>query len=55
MREFRLRSLEIFESKPMPTWGGDIAIDFQDIYYYLKPTDHQGVRGRCASGNQRHV
>ena len=41
MREFRLRSLEIFESKPMPTWGGDIAIDFQDIYYYLKPTDHQ--------------
>ena len=42
MREFRLRSLEIFESKPMPEWGGDIALDFQDIYYYLKPTDHQG-------------
>ena len=42
MREFRLRSLEIFESKPMPTWGGDVSLDFQDIYYYLKPTDHQG-------------
>jgi Fe-S cluster assembly protein SufB len=42
MREFRLKSLEIFESKPMPKWGGDIGIDFQDIYYYLKPTDHQG-------------
>lgn len=42
MRDFRLRSLEIFESKPMPKWGGDIAIDFSDIYYYLKPTDHQG-------------
>lgn len=42
MREFRLRSLEIFESKPMPSWGGDIDLDFQDIYYYLKPTDHQG-------------
>ena len=42
MREFRLRSLEIFESKPMPKWGGSIDIDFQDIYYYLKPTDHQG-------------
>jgi Fe-S cluster assembly protein SufB len=26
----------------MPRWGGNIAIDFQDIYYYLKPTDHQG-------------
>lgn len=42
MRQFRLRSLEIFLSKPMPKWGGDIAIDFQDIYYYLKPTDGQG-------------
>jgi Fe-S cluster assembly protein SufB len=42
MREFRLRSLEIFYSKPMPHWGGDISLDFQDVYYYLKPTDHQG-------------
>ncbi len=42
MREFRLRSLEIFESKPTPTWGGDVALDFQDIYYYLKPTTEQG-------------
>jgi len=42
MRDFRLRSLEIFESKRMPRWGGNIGIDFQDIYYYLKPTDHQG-------------
>jgi len=42
MRDFRLRSLKIFESKPMPRWGGDIGINFQDIFYYLKPTDHQG-------------
>ncbi len=42
MRDFRLKSLEIFESKPMPNWGGDIGIDFQDIYYYLKPTESQG-------------
>ena len=42
MREFRLKSLEIFNSKPMPEWGGDIAIDFQDIFYYLKPTNAQG-------------
>ena len=26
----------------MPEWGGDIDIDFQDIYYYLKPTEGQG-------------
>ena len=42
MRDFRLRSLEIFESKPMPHWGGDISLDFQDVFYYLKPTDRQG-------------
>jgi Fe-S cluster assembly protein SufB len=42
MRDFRLKSFEIFESKPMPNWGGDIAIDFQNIYYYLKPTNEQG-------------
>ncbi|MCA9184915.1 MAG: Fe-S cluster assembly protein SufB [Pirellulaceae bacterium] len=42
MRQFRLRSLEIFESKPMPKWGGNVSLDFQDVYYYLKPTDHQG-------------
>ncbi len=42
MRDFRLESFKIFESKPMPEWGGDIAINFQDIYYYLKPANEQG-------------
>ncbi len=42
MLQFRLDALKIFESKPTPTWGGDIALDFQDIYYYLKPTTEQG-------------
>ncbi len=42
MREFRLRSLEIFLEKPMPNWGGDMAdLNFQDIYYYVKASDHQ--------------
>ena len=41
MREFRLQALDIFESKPMPKWGGGIDIDFQDIFYYLKPTSQQ--------------
>jgi Fe-S cluster assembly protein SufB len=41
MRDFRLRSLAIFESKPTPRWGGNIAIHYDDIYYYLKPTDRQ--------------
>jgi Fe-S cluster assembly protein SufB len=42
MRDFRLQSLEIFHSKPMPRWGGDISINFQDIFYYMKPTAGQG-------------
>lgn len=42
MRQFRLKSLEIFNAKPMPHWGGNIALDFQDIYYYIKPSDRQG-------------
>jgi Fe-S cluster assembly protein SufB len=42
MRQFRLKSLEMFEARPMPKWGGAIDIDFQDIFYYLKPTEHQG-------------
>ena len=41
MRDFRLKSLEIFNQKPMPNWGGDLDIDFQDIYYYLKPSNQQ--------------
>lgn len=41
MRDFRLKSLDIFNSKPMPNWGGGIHIDFQDIYYYLKPSEGQ--------------
>ena len=42
MRDFRLKSLEIFHSKPMPRWGGDIATNYQDIFYYLKPAEQQG-------------
>jgi Fe-S cluster assembly protein SufB len=42
MLEYRLNALETFEKKPMPTWGGDVgAIDFQDIYYYVKPTSDE--------------
>lgn len=42
MRDFRLKSLETFYAKPMPKWGGGIDVNFQDIFYYLKPTDKQG-------------
>ncbi len=43
MRQFRHEALDIFWSKPMPTWGADLSeIDFDNIYYYVRPTEKQG-------------
>ncbi len=40
MHRFRLKSLEYFNARPMPSWGGNLStINFDDIYYYMKPTD----------------
>lgn len=40
MRDFRLRALDIFLRKPMPTWGADLSgVDFDNIHYYVRPTD----------------
>lgn len=38
MTDFRLRSLEIFEQKPMPQWGADLShLATHDINYYVQP------------------
>jgi Fe-S cluster assembly protein SufB len=43
MLEFRLKALEHFRQRPMPTWGADLSgIDFDDIYYYVRPAEEQG-------------
>mgnify|MGYP001394840550 FL=1 len=43
MLEERLKALEIFYSKPMPQWGGDLSeLDFDEIVYYVKPSERQG-------------
>ena len=40
MLDYRLKSLEIFYSKPMPQWGGDMAsLNFDEITYYVKPSE----------------
>ncbi|MCC7103658.1 MAG: Fe-S cluster assembly protein SufB [Chloroflexi bacterium] len=40
MLKFRLRALELFNRKPMPTWGADLSgIDFENIHYYVKPSE----------------
>ena len=34
----RLKALEIFNKKPMPTWGPSLKeLDFDRIYFYMKP------------------
>jgi Fe-S cluster assembly protein SufB len=43
MLDFRLRALEHFQQRPMPTWGADISgLDLDNIYYYVKPMEGQG-------------
>ena len=42
MLKRRLRALQLFERKPMPTWGADLSdIDFDNIKYYVKSTEKQ--------------
>ena len=38
----RLKALNIFDKKPVPTWGADLSgIDFDQIKYYVKSTEEQ--------------
>ncbi len=40
MRDARLHAYEVFLTKPMPKWGGDLeGMDFDAYTYYIKPTD----------------
>ena len=45
MTDFRLKALDIFEKKPMPSWGADLSdLDHRDIHYYV-----QSVQGKHSS------
>lgn len=38
----RLKALNIFDKKPIPTWGADLSgIDFDQIKYYVRSTEEQ--------------
>ena len=42
MRAFRHKALDYFYARPLPTWGGNVGeIDFESIFYYIKPTENQ--------------
>jgi Fe-S cluster assembly protein SufB len=44
MLELRLKSLKLFERKPMPTWGSDLSgIDFDNIKYFVRSTEKQAA------------
>ena len=40
MLEYRLKALEHYNQRPIPTWGGDLSrLDLDNIYYYVKPAE----------------
>ncbi len=42
MLDFRLKALEIYNKKPMPTWGGDLSnleAVLDQIYFYVRPQE----------------
>jgi Fe-S cluster assembly protein SufB len=42
MLDHRLKALKVYESKPMPTWGGnlsDLDAVLDEIYFYVRPQD----------------
>ena len=40
MRDFRLKALEHFYSRPTPNWGGNLGqIDFDDIHYFVRASE----------------
>ena len=42
MRDLRLKSLRLFERKPLPSWGADLTdIDFDNIKYFVRSTEKQ--------------
>src|SRR6202167_1495755 len=42
MLDLRLKGLQLFRRKPMPTWGSDLSgIDFENIKYFVRSTEQQ--------------
>ncbi len=42
MLEYRLKALDVYNSKPMPKWGGDLSsleAVLDEIYFYVRPQD----------------
>src|SRR3954466_3039753 len=44
MRDFRLKALDHFLARPMPTWGSPLLaqVDFDDIHYFVRASEGEG-------------
>src|SRR3954464_2577035 len=44
MRDFRLKALDHFLARPMPTWGSPFLaeVDFDNIHYFVRASDREG-------------
>src|SRR4051794_33466677 len=45
MREFRLKALDHFLARPMPTWGSPMLaeVDFDDIHYFVRASERSST------------
>ncbi len=42
MRDYRLKALKIYQSKPVPTWGANLeGLRDEDIYFFVKPASEE--------------
>ena len=41
MRDFRIKALDHFLARPMPTWGSPMLaeVDFDDIHYFVRASE----------------
>src|SRR3954447_23057728 len=44
MRDFRLKALDHFDARPMPTWGSPFlaGVDFDNIHYFVRASEKAG-------------
>ncbi len=42
MLDFRLKALEHFQKRPIPTWGPDLSkLDLDNLFYYVRPAEQE--------------
>src|SRR5829696_3310137 len=54
MREKRLKSFEIFQRKPIPTWGVDLSdLNLDDLVLFSPASSAYGARSPSTRGSSR--